>query len=254
MKRLVIALMAAVLVLLAVGCKSPEEITQAAQQQQKREEIILRQDVPEDPRILHVTGVATVYAKPDLAFVTLRVSSQASEEEEARAANMEKMSGVISALVEMRVSDSNIKTMTATSYPIQETVKNVLTTVAYEVSNEIVVEVNNMSTINDIVSKAIEMGASGVTGLDLQLLDATDEYRKALAEAMLDAQARADVLAEAGEFGLGKLLDAREIATAQDNESELLAAEEAAVANAKGPIFIGEIAISATVELDFAMQ
>lgn len=254
MKKKLAVLLIIALAFLTAACKSPEEIDQVAQMQQKREEIVLRQEVPEEVRVLHVTGTAKVNAKPDLAIVTLRVSSKAETEEEARAANAEKMALVIAAVEELRVAPTSVKTMTATSYPIQETVKNVLTTIAYEVSNEISVEVTNMGIINDIVSKAIEAGATGVSELDLQLLDATDEYRRALADAMVDAQTRAAVLAEAGGFALGKLQDAREIVTAQDNESEMLAAEEAAVANVNAPIFIGEIAISATVELDYAMQ
>ena len=223
-KTAIILVLCLVILSLAAGCRSEEEQqVHAQQQQQQRQEILLKQEATEEKKVLRVTGCGEISTMPDLATVRLSVSSESGTSEEAASKLQEKILSITQVLLDMHISRADIRTEEITLYPLQDHEKNPPVTTGYSATTTIVILVHDTAQVGNIVGAAIQAGAMEIQDISFELLDETTVYHQALAAAVEDATAKAQIIADTAGLKLQGPVLMEEVSTS------IQAAEEAAV-------------------------
>lgn len=258
---------AAVLCMLLMGCKTQEDIDRQMQQaiqnasKSSSQEIVIKQELAREERLLNVTGTGKVDAEPDLASVMLSVYVVAETAEEAQASNSALMAEVLAAIKAMGITDQNIKTQEISVFPLHDNTKAVTEVTGYSATNTITVKLHNVKRTGDLVTAAMQAGASEVLQIEFQLLDETAAYQQALSEAVEDANNKAAIMAEkAGVELRGPMLIVEDIEVMQNMADVLL--YESAITNAQTqgdgtvtstPVQAGQITVTAQVRIDYSL-
>lgn len=154
-----------------------------------------------------VSDSGEIYAKPDLALVTLSVVTEAKTVAEAMSENTQKMNAMIDSVKDQGVEDKDLKTTnfyispryewqqeTTCLYPPCPSGKRVL--VGYEITQSLEVKIRDMEKIGDILEGATEEGANQVSDLQFTI-EKEDELRsQARKEAIEKAKIKAEELAK----------------------------------------------------------
>ena len=258
MKKAIACALICVLIVTAVSCKSPEEINQAVQQQDKDpQQIIIQQPVQPEERLLSVTGKGKVDAQPDIATIQLSVYVQAKTAEEAQTQNSVLMDAVITAVKGLGVAEKDIQTQEITVYPITDNPKNTQEITGYSATNSITVKLHDVKKTGELVTAATQAGANEVTSIHFELLDETAAYQQALADAVADANAKAAIMAEAAGADLDGPMIIQEGASYTTNMSEQLqyAATPAKTdTNVATPVQAGQLTVNAEVTVQFKLK
>lgn len=149
------------------------------------------------PREISFTGEGKVYAKPDVALVSLGVHSDASKSQDAVDKNNEKMNAVIKSVKNAGVADEDIKTTLYSLNPIYDNQVEPMAylyprtnkVIGYSLDQQIEVKIRDLSKINNILDGATAVGATNVGNLQF-VVDKPEVFQ---------AQARAKAIAKAKE-------------------------------------------------------
>lgn len=191
---------------------------------------------------LTVSGVGTVGAVPDEAQLSFGVETRRPTAQAAVAANGDAMRRVISAL--RQAGAREIATQWVSVYPYTADDGSVQ---GYVASNS----VSASSDVEDaaaLIDAAAEAGANQVSGPGLSSSNAEALYRQALAKAVDEARARAEVLAKAAGRSLGR------ITTIVESGAQPVPVYDRAEAAAPTPIVPGQQETSATVSVTFSLR
>ena len=201
------------------------------------------QDSPEGD-IITVTGIGSVEAVPNEAQMSFGVETRGPTAKAAVAANADAMRKMINALRQARGRE--IATQWVSVYPVsneQGTVDG------YSASNS----VSATADVDDaaaLIDAAAEAGANQISGPGLSSSNAEALYRQALGKAVVEARARAEVLAKAAGRSLGEIKAISESAAATPYPY----AERAALDAASTPIVSGEQETSASITVTFSLR
>lgn len=201
------------------------------------------QDAPEGDSIT-VTGIGSIEAVPNEAQMSFGVETRAPTAKAAVAANADAMRRILNALRQARGRE--IVTQWVSVYPVTNDTGAVD---GYAASNS----VSATSDVDDaaaLIDAAAEAGANQISGPGLSSSNAEALYRQALGEAVAEARARAEVLAEAAGRSLGGITSISEGAGATPYPY----AERAALDAASTPIVPGEQETSATIVVTFSLR
>ncbi len=198
-----------------------------------------------------VTGEATVQATPDMATISLGVTTQGSTGAEAMAANTEALTKVIARLKGAGIEDKDLQTQNLSLNPVWSSSglssSDAQTITGYSAANILLVRVRDLAGLGGVLDAAVGDGANTLNGLSFDLTQprpAQDEARKA---ATLDARARAELLAAAAGVKLGRVLS---ISEAQGYGGPMPVAY-AAKADAAVPVQAGQVGMTATVSITY---
>jgi uncharacterized protein len=156
------------------------------------------------PPTLTVSGRAEISAEPDRAVVRLGVVGEGVEASAAQDQVNRAMEQVLEAVTGLDVPERSVRTEELSLYPIysneqprpaQEQQEPRIT--GYRASNVVSVELDDLSRIGDVIDAGIEAGANQLQGISFQLRDDIAARSRALREAVQDARAQAEVLADA---------------------------------------------------------
>lgn len=258
MKKAIVFTLLCVLIAAVVSCKSPEEINQAVQQQNKDpQQIIIQQPVQPEERLLSVTGKGKVDAQPDIATIQLSVYVQAATPEEAQTQNSILMDAVITAVKGLGVAEKDIQTQEITVYPIMDNPKNTQEITGYSATNSITVKLQDVKKTGELVTLATQAGANEVTSINFALLDETAAYQQALADAVADANAKASIMAQAAGAQLDGPMVIQEGTSYTTNMNEQLqyAAMPAKTdTDVTTPVQAGQLTVNAEVTVQFKLK
>ncbi len=155
-----------------------------------------------------VSGEGKISVVPDLATVSLGVEAEDSTVAAAQDQATSAMEMVMAALADNGVADADIQTQYFNIYPVthwdDETWEEEIT--GYRVSNTVTIKIRDMDNISPIIDAAIVAGEDliRVNGISFSVEDPSIYYGEVREEAMADAIARAEALAELAEIRLGK--------------------------------------------------
>mgnify|MGYP000849219941 CR=1 FL=1 len=150
-----------------------------------------------------VSGEADRFVQPDLAVVSLGVRNEADTVEAAMTENTERMNRVIEAMrSELGIPEKDLKTTQlnlSPRYEWRETRDNgsgerVL--VGYEVSQSLQIKIRDFDQVGQVMQQAGSLGANQVGDLVFTLEDETAVKEELRAEAIAQAQAKAETLAD----------------------------------------------------------
>jgi hypothetical protein len=225
-----------------------------------------------------VSGEGKVYAKPDVALVSLGVTSQAVTVADATKVGTESMNAVIAAVKALNIDEKDIQTTNYSLTPVYE-YENIVTPVSdtqmysaysvgstvrtskntlkgYKLEQNVRVKIRDFTKIGDVLSKATASGANLVGDLQFTI-DNPEQYKEqARAQAIAQAKTNAENLAKESGIGLGKLVNVYEnyaYPTTYSNSSKMLGAGAADSAPAP-TIQPGQQEIDVTINLTYKVN
>ena len=198
-----------------------------------------------------VTGFAAVDVVPDMATISLGVTTQSPMAAEAMSANSAALAAVMARLTEAGVAARDMQTSNLSLYPNWVSYdSNVAPKIdGYIATNILTVRVRALETTGAVLDAVITEGANTLNGLTFGLSaprPAEDAARKA---AVADAIARATLLVTAAGVGLGPIVSISEGAGVEPPMPMFDRVAEASV-----PVASGEISVSASVTVVFEIK
>lgn len=202
----------------------------------------------DDDRIT-VTGEGTVQAVPDIATLTLGVTTQGDTAAAALGANNTALATVLDRLKSSGVETRDIQTSNLSINPnwsnYDSSAPQKIT--GYTAANMVTVTVRDLAKLGGVLDAAVTDGANTMNGLTFGLADpkpAMDEARK---RAVSDAMDRARLLTGAAGVRLGKVVSISENGGYQPP----MPVFRAEMKSDAVPVAQGELGISASVTLIF---
>ena len=213
--------------------------------------VALAAETPQVPH-LTVTGEGRAEAVPDLAVVTLGVTTQGATAAAALAENSARLSAVLARLRAAGVADRDLQTSGLSLGPRYDYGDNRPPRLAgYEATNQLAVRVRALDTLGAILDAAVTDGANTLGGLAFSLSDPQAARDAALAAAVAEARRRAAIMAEAAGVTLGPVLSISEqVAFAGPQPMPRMAMADAAPAV---PVAAGEVGYAATVTIVYGI-
>lgn len=246
------------------SCKTPEEISyqQSLQNPKTTQEIVIKQELEAEERVLSTTGAGKVDVDPDIATVRLSVHVQAATAEEAQQHNSELMKAVLTQIKSNGIADADIKTQAITVLPVQENVKGATEITGYSATNTVSLKIRNVKKTNEVIDAAVKAGANVVLPLEFYLIDETKAYQQALALAVEDAYTKANIMAKAAGFELNGPKIVHENYDVAQNAPDVLLYEgvvpgqplEEGDNSPAVPMQAGQLTVNAQVTIDFHIK
>lgn len=168
----------------------------------------------QDPkRTFTVDGKGTVDVVPDTFQTTFTVQENGETQEEAQTLGNEKQNLALVALKELGFEENDIKTQNYNIYPNYDYIRpeGREEPTGFQFSQSTSIETKDKETINQALD---ELAAIGINVSGVQIQADQDKYAQAAREkAIEDAKQKAEDLARAGDFKIGKIASIQEGAT-----------------------------------------
>jgi uncharacterized protein len=209
------------------------------------------------PRIISISGLGEVKARPDMASISTGVVSEAVSAKDALAKNNAAMAAVIAALKNAGVSEDDIQTSNfsvSPKYPPYQPNQTTQRIVGYTVSNQVNANVKNLKNLGPILDTLVQSGSNQIGGISFGI----DEPKKVLDEArkkaVADARAKAELYAEAAGVSLGRVVQISESSAITPPVPMYRMAVQTEAADASVPIAAGQQTVSANVSITYEIQ
>lgn len=156
---------------------------------------------------ISVTGRGEIKVSPDRATIQISVQTRAATAAAAAAENATKQQSVMTALRALGLGNDQLSTINYNVYPEQryEQGKEPVT-VAYNVTNTILVDVRKLNQVGPVIDAALAHGANMITSLQFYASNTEAARRSAIGIAIEKARADAEAAARAARGSLGTLL------------------------------------------------
>lgn len=202
-------------------------------------------------RTITVVGQGEASGMPDIARVQIGVETRNASAQEAVQENRDKMNAVLEAIKALGIADKDIQTTNFSIYTDQQPVREGQTPeIVYRVSNMVSLTVRDISMLGDVLDAAVSAGANQVFGVSFDVADRTALESQARQNAVADAKARADSLAQLTGVQVGA------VQTISEQISQPGPVFRAALEGLGGstPIQPGELRVSVSVQIVYAIQ
>jgi uncharacterized protein YggE len=237
-KTWVLLAAAGALGLLALGCTSETTVSTG----------------PETSGIT-VSGQGIVYGQPDIAVVTLGVQATAATVADARSQASDRMNAMLSALKDGGVDEKDIQTTQFSVDAQYDYSNNRQTIIGFMVNNVVTAKVRDIDKTGELIDAAVTAGGdqARVQGVQFTIDDPAALQDEARKEAMADARARAQTLADAAGATLG---DPRSISESGGPSPIFFGAEAASRLQAlpDTPIQTGELQVTIDVSVVYELK
>lgn len=162
---------------------------------------------PDNQDRFSVTGTGTVYAKADIANITVGLKTETKKTAaEATRDNTEKMNEIITAVKELGVEEKDIKTTDYRLNPVYNwTEKDGQKLSGYEVFQNVTLKVRDLGKISEIIARTTEKGANQIGNINFTIDDEYELKNEARSLAIEKAKEKAQLIAEQSGIKLGKI-------------------------------------------------
>jgi uncharacterized protein len=203
---------------------------------------------------IQVSGTASVQVAPDRARVSFAMETRASAATAAAAANADAMDAVLRSLREAAFDGLVLRTFGYSLRPEYSNSNNqrVREIVAYTALNNVGATVEDVDAVGQIIDVAIGAGANRVANISFFASDTEAARTEALAQAVRNARAEAEIIAESLGYRLGAPLEINGGAQRPTPRSMEMA-DAVSFRAAATPIEVGDQTVSASVSVRFAL-
>lgn len=205
-------------------------------------------------RQISVSGQGSVEAAPDMATISIGVTHQSDVAGDAMAQTSDAVIAMLERLEGMGVLPKDVQTQNLSLNPVWSNKPsdqgNIRQITGYVASNSLSVQVRDLSRLGTIMDAVITDGANDFNGLRFSIQDADPLMAQARAAAVKDAMDKAQQLSEAAGVSLGPVLKIDEGGRVSGPMPMMDAVRMSAEAM---PIATGEVSVSATVQMIFAI-
>ena len=204
-----------------------------------------------------VSGTGEVAVVPDIATLRLGIEAQEATVAEAQSQAIEAMDKVMAALTDNDVDEKDIQTQYFNIRQVTrwDNVKNEEIVIGYQVTNMVTAKIREIDKASVIIDDVAKAGGdfTRIDSISFSVDEPSNYYEEARKEAMADAKAKAEHLAKLGGVSLGKPTYISESAQTPPiiYRDAMI---EAAVPAPATPISAGELEISLTVQVVYAIQ
>ena len=155
---------------------------------------------------LSVSGEGRASAAPDVAVLGLGVSAKASTVKAANSETQDAMSDLLDSLEDNGVEEKDIQTSQFSVYPEYDYRDGEQILTGYRVSHMLQVKVRDIDKAGEVIDDAVDAGGDllQVQSISFTIDDTTALRSEARAEAVADAQTKAEELATLAGVSLGK--------------------------------------------------
>lgn len=202
---------------------------------------------------LSVTGTGEVAAAPDMATITLGVTSQAKS---ARAAMDETSARVAAILGALRAAGIEGRDLQTRNLSLQPVWRNRAASLSgspeidgFVASNTVMVRVRALDRLGSVLDRVLAQGANSFQGLQFGLQEPGPAMDAARRDAVAEAMRKARLYAEAAGLELGPVLSLSESGGVAPRPLLM----EAARMSADVPVEGGEVSVRASVTMVFAI-
>lgn len=157
-------------------------------------------------REISVEGTGEAYSVPDRAVINLGVTTDAATSEEAVSQNTEKMNAVLEAIKALGVAEEDIQTTGYYLNPKYDWVDGEQVDAGYTLTQDVEVKLTNFDLIGDLIADSSTAGANMVGGVTFTVEDSEAAKQEARLEAVAEAKAKAEQIAEASGLKLGDVV------------------------------------------------
>lgn len=206
------------------------------------------------PRTISVTGSGTVQAAPDMANITIGVSTIAPTARAALDVNNAQTTKMFAFLRSAGIAD---KDMQSTNLSVSPQYRNYRPNenrereiIGYMVNNNVRVVVRALPSFGEVLDGVVTAGANNINGIGFDVSERRTLTRDAMANAVSDGIAQAKVIAAAAGVTLGPILSISQSGGFRPPQ-QFLARSMAAEAV---PIAAGELSIGASASMVFAIE
>ncbi len=204
------------------------------------------------PTTLRLTATSEVQTVPDQAVIGAGVVTTAAEAAAALADNSARMARMLAALRQAGVESRDIQTSglnVRPQYRYQQNEAPVLT--GFEATNRVQVRLGDVQRVGAVVDALVAAGGNQIDGPDFTVADPEPLLDKARAEAVRIARTRAALYAEAAGLRVERILSIEEGASSRPAPPM---PRMMAMAADSTPVAAGEVGLSASVTVEFALQ
>jgi hypothetical protein len=160
---------------------------------------------------LNLSAYGESHIAPDMATISLGVTSTAATAAQAMAANATQMTQVVAALKKAGIAAKDIQTSGLNlnaQYAYEQNQPPKLT--GYQASNQVAVIVHDLPRLGAAVDATVNAGANQINGIGFGLQDPTTAENAARQEAVKALQAKADLYAKATGYRVTRLVSLNE--------------------------------------------
>jgi uncharacterized protein YggE len=153
-----------------------------------------------DAPTVSVSGAGAVTAAPDMATITLGVTTEANTAAQALSRNNADVEAVLAALRAFDIDEADIRTQWFSIHQRFDWGRDwneVPRLIGYTVHNSVIVVVRDLDIVGEVLGAAVAAGANASHGVHFSIENAVELYLEALALAAQDARRKADTLARA---------------------------------------------------------
>lgn len=200
-----------------------------------------------------VTGNGEVLVPADMAVVNLGVNAMDREVLTAQAKANETIAAIRSALIEAGIAEEEINTDYINIYPRYDYSDGNEVISGYSANSTLAIRVPDIEKVGEVIDVAFEAGANNLNGIEFAATDTKEAKEKAMRAAVADAQAKAEVYADAAGLSIRGIEDIVEQGTySYDRGVGKVFAMEAAADSAAGTVVqAAKITVSASVSVTY---
>lgn len=210
------------------------------------------------PRTITVVGKGTISVKPDTAQAIVGVETVGKNVKDATTESSATMTAILKALTDLGIAEKDIQTSGFSVWSERNPgVEGRLSDeVTYRVMNTVNVKVRDLEQVGAVLDAAIEAGANSVQGVSFYLDDTKAIESQAREKAVADARSKAEELAKLNDVEVGVVVSVSEVVGGAVPYSNFNLREMAyaGLGGGAGPISPGELDMSTTLQITYAIQ
>jgi uncharacterized protein YggE len=207
------------------------------------------------PATITVTGEGLTEVAPDLATLSIGVTTTGETAAEALAANSAALDAVLARLKAAGVEDRDLQTANLSVNPnwtgYDSSSSGAQTIDGYTAMNMVSVRIRALEGLGAVLDAAVSDGANTLNGLTFGLQDPRPAMDAARQAAVEDARAKAALIAAAAGVGLGDIVSISE-GGGYGGPAPMF--KDAAVSAAPVPVQAGELSMQASVTVVWELQ
>lgn len=214
-------------------------------------------EAADEPPTIRVSGTGRVSAAPDMAEISIGVSSSGKTAQVALTKNVTEMTNLMNAFKVKEIADKDIQTSQIQVQQIYENDPQTRTqrAIGYSVTNTVTVRVRKIAELGSLLDAVVQAGANQIYGVSFRISETEKLLDQARVKAVADAKRKALQLANEAGVELGAIRNIVEADGFMPSPMPMSFGRGmmAAPAAAPMPISAGEQDLSVTVNVSFAI-
>lgn len=223
-------------------------------------DVIQVKNVADEPKV-SLSASETVEVVPDMAEITYGITTENADAVRCQQENTENLNRLLEYLKAQGFEDKSIRTSGFSLDPRYDWSGNKQTLIGYEMRTQVTVTDIPMDQVGAMLTKGVESGANEIYSVSYFSSQYDEAYGEALTKAMESARGKAEALTAASGKKLGDVLNIEEYnnnqygryVSAEMGNFRKMAATEDAVAGMDMGVMPGELQVTATINVEFAL-